>query len=37
MEKLRVSRVIIVEGKYDQIKLSSLVDGMIVPVHGFRI
>jgi len=37
MEKLRVSRVIIVEGKYDKIKLSSLVDGMIVPIHGFGI
>lgn len=29
MEKLKISRAIIVEGKYDKIKLSSIVDGVI--------
>lgn len=37
MEKLRISRAILVEGKYDQIKLSSIIDGLIIPVDGFRI
>ena len=37
MEKLRVSRAILVEGKYDRIKLASLIDGLIIPIDGFRI
>lgn len=37
MEKLHVSRAILVEGKYDRIKLSSLIDGLIIPIDGFRI
>lgn len=37
MEKLQVSRAVIVEGKYDQIKLSSLIDGLIIRTDGFRI
>ena len=37
MEKLKISRVIVVEGKYDKIKLSSIVDGMIVVTDGFGI
>lgn len=34
---MRVGRAVIVEGRYDQIKLASLVDGIILPVSGFRI
>lgn len=34
---IRVKEVIIVEGKYDKIKLSSLVDGIIIETGGFRI
>lgn len=37
MEKLAVREVVIVEGKYDKIKLSSLIDGLIIPLDGFRI
>ena len=32
-----VREAIIVEGKYDKIKLSSLVDGLIIETNGFRI
>ena len=35
MEKLKVSQVIVVEGRYDKAKLSSLVDGVIVTTNGF--
>ncbi len=34
---LQVNQAIIVEGKYDKIKLSSLVKAVILPTHGFRI
>lgn len=34
---LQVKQVIIVEGKYDKIKLSSIVKAVILPTHGFRI
>ena len=34
---IRVKEAIIVEGKYDKIKLSSFVDGLILETHGFRI
>ena len=34
---LQISQAIIVEGKYDKIKLSSLVKAVIIPTHGFRI
>ena len=37
MEKLKVSQVIVVEGRYDKAKLSSLVDGVIVTTNGFGI
>ena len=37
MEKLKISRVIVVEGRYDKIKLSSVVDGMVVVTDGFGI
>ncbi len=34
---LQVKQAIIVEGKYDKIKLSSIVKAVIIPTHGFRI
>jgi len=34
---LKLKRAIIVEGKYDKIKLSSFVDSMIISTDGFRI
>lgn len=34
---LRIEKAIIVEGKYDRIKLSQLVDGTIIQTDGFRI
>ncbi len=37
MEKLSVSKAVIVEGKYDKIKLSSIIDGLIIQTNGFRI
>ena len=37
MDKIKVSQIIVVEGKYDAIKLDSFVDGLIIPVNGFSI
>ncbi len=37
MEKIKVTRAVVVEGKYDKIKLSSLIDGLILQTDGFRI
>lgn len=34
---IKVDRVIVVEGKYDKIKLSSLIDGVIIETEGFGI
>lgn len=34
---IKVSETIIVEGKYDKIKLSQFIDGLIIDVGGFRI
>lgn len=34
---LQIKQAIIVEGKYDKIKLASLVKAVIIPTHGFRI
>lgn len=34
---LKINEVIIVEGKYDKIKLSSVVDAVIIVTNGFRI
>ena len=34
---IRVREAIIVEGKYDKIRLSSIVDGLILETDGFRI
>ncbi len=34
---IHVREAVIVEGKYDKIKLSSIIDGMILETDGFRI
>jgi len=34
---LRIDQAIIVEGKYDKIKLSSVIDGVIIVTNGFGI
>ncbi len=36
-EKLKISQAVIVEGKYDKIKLSSLIDAFIIETNGFGI
>lgn len=37
MEKLKIDRPIIVEGRYDKITLSSVLDAHIIPTDGFAI
>lgn len=37
MEKIKLPQAVIVEGKYDKIKLESLIDGVILTTNGFRI
>lgn len=37
MEKIKTDKVIIVEGKYDKIKLSSIIDAYILTTDGFSI
>lgn len=37
MEKLRIEQAVIVEGKYDKIKLGALIDAVIITTDGFRI
>ena len=34
---IRVKEAVIVEGKYDKIRLSSVIDGLILETNGFRI
>lgn len=34
---IKIKQAIIVEGKYDKIKLSSLVDAVIIPTNGFGL
>jgi len=36
-EKPRLKVPLIVEGKYDKIKLESVVDALIIPIDGFRV
>ena len=36
-EKIKLKQALVVEGKYDKIKLASLVDGVIITTHGFGI
>lgn len=37
MEKIKVSQIVVVEGKYDAIKLDSIIDGLIIAVNGFSV
>lgn len=37
MAKLKIDRLVIVEGKYDKIKLSNLIDADIIAVGGFSL
>mgnify|MGYP003378757655 CR=1 FL=1 len=37
MEKVHIQEVIVVEGKYDAVKLADLVDALIIPTGGFSI
>lgn len=37
MDKITISRPIIVEGKYDKITLASIVDAQIIPTDGFSL
>ncbi|MCI8405758.1 MAG: DUF4093 domain-containing protein [Oscillospiraceae bacterium] len=37
MERLKLSRIVIVEGKYDKIRLEGLIEGTILTTDGFRI
>lgn len=34
---IKVDKIIVVEGKYDRIKLSSIIDGVIIETEGFGI
>ena len=34
---IKIDKVIIVEGRYDKIKLSSMIDGIIIETEGFGI
>jgi len=34
---IKINEAVIVEGKYDKIKLSSIIDGLIIETRGFRI
>lgn len=36
-DRFKISRAIIVEGKYDKIKLSGIVEGLIIPTNGFSV
>lgn len=37
MEKIKLSRAVVVEGKYDKIKLTTFIDTEIIVVNGFGI
>lgn len=37
MEKIKLTQAVIVEGKYDKIKLSNLLDAFIIETNGFAI
>ena len=34
---IKLKEVVIVEGRYDKIRLSSVIDGLIIETGGFRI
>ncbi len=35
--KIKISQIIVVEGKYDVIKLENIVDAIIIPTNGFSV
>jgi len=37
MEKLRLKQAVIVEGRYDKVKLDAMVDAIILPTNGFGV
>lgn len=37
MEKIKISRAVIVEGRYDKIKLDSILDALIIATDGFGV
>ncbi len=37
MQRIKVRELIVVEGKYDKIKLSSMIEGTIIETNGFSI
>jgi ribonuclease M5 len=37
MEKIKISQGVIVEGKYDKIKLENIIDAFILETNGFGI
>lgn len=37
MEKIKLKQAVVVEGKYDKIKLSSFIDGVIICTNGFGV
>ena len=37
MEKIKLRQAVVVEGKYDKINLSSLIDGVIITTDGFGV
>jgi len=37
MEKIKISRPVLVEGKYDKIKLESVIDACIITTDGFNV
>ena len=37
MSLIRINEAVIVEGKYDKIRLESLIDALIIPTDGFGI
>lgn len=37
MSKLKIDRLIIVEGKYDKVRLENIVDAPIIDINGFNI
>lgn len=34
---IHIDQAVIVEGKYDKIKLSAIIDAIIIPTHGFSV
>lgn len=37
MERIKIQEAVVVEGRYDKIKLESLIDGLIITTDGFGI